>query len=87
MPAARPSWKGFIRFSMVSIPVQGYTAARSDTDGGNAVLNQLHEGCNARVKYQKVCPIHGHLPMPCGRTIADNVRLWYISSPHRWGSP
>jgi DNA end-binding protein Ku len=59
--AARPSWKGFIRFSLVSIPCKGYTAARSDSGSGKVSLNQLHRDCGARVKYQKVCPIHGEL--------------------------
>jgi DNA end-binding protein Ku len=58
--ASRPSWKGFVRFSLVSIPVKGYTAARSDA-GAKVSLNQLHKGCGARVKYQKACPIHGEL--------------------------
>ena len=58
--ASRPSWKGFIRFSLVSVPVKGYTAARSDA-GSRVALNQLHKDCGARVKYQKVCPIHGEL--------------------------
>src|SRR3954452_13248564 len=61
MAAARPSYKGFIRFSLVSIPAKGYTAARSDSSSGKVALTQLHKDCNARVKYQKVCPVHGEL--------------------------
>jgi DNA end-binding protein Ku len=57
--ASRSVWKGFIRFSLVSIPVKAYTA--TVTGGGGISLNQLHKGCNSRVKYQKVCPIHGEL--------------------------
>ena len=58
--SARPPWKGFIRFSLVSIPVKGFTAAKSDA-ASKVALNQLHKDCGARVKYQKVCPIHGEL--------------------------
>lgn len=57
--AARSSWKGFLRLSLVSIPVKAFTATA--TGGGTIHLNQLHAGCNNRVKYQKVCPIHGEL--------------------------
>jgi DNA end-binding protein Ku len=57
--AARSVWKGYIRFSLVSIPVKAYTATASG--GGKISLNQLHKECNSRVKYQKVCPTHGEL--------------------------
>lgn len=57
--ASRPTWKGFIRFSLVSIPVKAFTAAASDSDGVS--LNQIHKDCGARIKYAKVCPIHGEL--------------------------
>src|SRR5439155_21971853 len=57
--AARSTWKGFIRLSLVSIPVKAYTATPSQA--GEVRLNQLHAGCNSRIKYQKVCPIHGEL--------------------------
>ena len=59
--AARPVWQGFIRFSLVNIPAQGFTAAASGGDGGDVHLHQLHKGCGARVKYEKHCPIHGKL--------------------------
>ncbi len=58
--ASRPVWKGFIRFSLVSIPVKAYTAASSDA--GRIALNQIHKDCGARIKYQKVCPVHGEVP-------------------------
>jgi DNA end-binding protein Ku len=57
--AARSSWKGFLRLSLVSIPVKAYTATTSG--GGEISLNQIHRDCNTRIKYQKVCPIHGEL--------------------------
>lgn len=58
--AARSSWKGFLRLSLVSIPVKAYTAASSG--GAEISLNQLHSKCNSRIKYQKTCPIHGEVP-------------------------
>jgi DNA end-binding protein Ku len=59
MPA-RSSWKGFLRLSLVSVPVKAYTATTSG--GGGIHLNQLHETCHSRIRYKKVCPIHGEVP-------------------------
>jgi DNA end-binding protein Ku len=56
--AARATWKGFIKLSLVSVPVRAFTAHDS---GSEVRLNQLHAGCNARVKYSKQCPEHGEL--------------------------
>jgi len=55
---SRTSWKGFLKLSLISVPVKAFTA--NDT-AGEVHLNQLHKGCNSRVKYQKVCPEHGEL--------------------------
>ncbi|MEM7260549.1 MAG: Ku protein [Planctomycetota bacterium] len=56
--APRPTFKGFLRLSLVSVPVRGFTANNSSSD---IRLNQLHEECGSHVKYQKVCPTHGEL--------------------------
>ena len=55
---ARSSWKGHIRLSLVSIPVKAFTASAS---GHEIRLNQLHEECKSRIRYQKVCPQHGEI--------------------------
>ncbi len=55
---ARSSWKGHIRLSLVSIPVKAFTASAS---GKEIRLNQLHEECKSRIRYQKVCPQHGEV--------------------------
>jgi len=57
--APRSSWKGFIKLSLVSVPVKAYTATQS---GSEIRLNQLHAECNSRIKYQKTCPTHGEIP-------------------------
>ena len=57
--AARSAWKGFLKLSLVSIPVRAYTATTSA--GGEIHLNQLHAECHSRIKYQKTCPIHGEV--------------------------
>ena len=56
--APRTSWKGYIKLSLVSVPVKAFTA---NNTGEEIRLNQLHKDCNQRVKYQKVCPEHGEL--------------------------
>lgn len=55
----RSSWKGYLRLSLVSVPVQAFTASVSG--GGKIHLNQLHDECHSRIRYQKVCPIHGEV--------------------------
>lgn len=55
----RATWKGFIRLSLVSVPVKGYTA--SSTSKSQISLNQLHEECHSRIRYKKTCPIHGEV--------------------------
>src|SRR5438046_2664651 len=56
--AARSVWKGFLRFSLVAVPVKAYTAAESGTD---IALNQLHKDCHSRIQYKKFCPVHGEI--------------------------
>jgi len=56
--APRTSWKGYLKLSLVSVPVKAYTANNTDED---VRLNQLHAQCNGRVRYKKVCPEHGEL--------------------------
>jgi DNA end-binding protein Ku len=53
------SWKGYLKISLVSVPVKAYTASSS---GAKVSLNQLHAGCNSRINYKKTCPIHGEVP-------------------------
>ena len=57
--ASRPVWRGFLRFSLVSVPVTLYSAGRSLSD--TISLNQLRAACNSRVQYRKTCPQHGEL--------------------------
>ncbi len=57
--AARSSWKGFLRLSLVAVPVKAYPASTSG--GGDIPLHQLHAGCHSRIRYHKVCPLHGQV--------------------------
>lgn len=56
--APRSSWKGFLRLSLVSVPVRAFTANNTTEE---IRLNQLHDECHSRVRYQKICPEHGVL--------------------------
>jgi len=58
--AARSSWKGYLKLSLISVPVKAYTATTSG--GGEIHLNQLHEECKSRIQYKKTCPLHGEVP-------------------------
>lgn len=58
MPA-RSTWKGYLKLSLVSVPVKAYSASRASAD---VPLHQLHSKCNSRIKYKKVCPLHGEVP-------------------------
>ncbi len=58
MAAPRSSWKGFLKLSLVSVPVKAFTAHNTSEE---IRLNQLHKDCHNRVRYQKVCPEHGEL--------------------------
>ncbi len=48
----RPTWKGFLKLSLVNIPVRMYPAARSQS----VSFNQIHKECGTRIKYDKRCP-------------------------------
>ena len=58
--AARSTWKGYLKLSLVSVPVKAYTSTSSG--GGEIRLNQLHAECHSRINYKKTCPIHGEVP-------------------------
>ena len=51
-------WSGYLKLSLVTIPVRMYNAISSTS---RVALNQLHKNCNRRVRQQLVCPEHGKL--------------------------
>lgn len=67
MPA-RPTWKGYLKLSLVSVGVKAYTVA--DSSQGHIQLNQLHAECHSRIRYKKTCPTHGEVP-------SDEIILGY----------
>ena len=43
--APRTSWKGFLKLSLVSVPVKAFTANNTSEE---VRLNQLHKDCHGR---------------------------------------
>jgi DNA end-binding protein Ku len=57
--AAHASWKGFLKLSLVSVPVKAYTATAT---GNDITLHQLHAKTHARIQYKKFAPVVGEVP-------------------------
>jgi DNA end-binding protein Ku len=52
MPA-RPTWKGYLKISLVTIPIKVFPA----TDAGATIsFNQLHAECKTRIQQKRWCP-------------------------------
>jgi DNA end-binding protein Ku len=59
--AARPTWKGYLKISLVNIPVKVFPA----TDAGATLsFNQLHGECQTRIQQKRWCP-------KCEREVAN----------------
>jgi DNA end-binding protein Ku len=51
--AARPTWKGYLKISLVNIPIRVFPA----TDAAATIsFNQLHRECGNRIQQKKWCP-------------------------------
>ena len=51
--AARPTWKGYLKISLVNIPVKVFPATES---AGSISFNQLHAECRTRIQQKRWCP-------------------------------
>ena len=62
--AARATWKGFLKISLVNIPIKVFPATASS---GSISFNQLHDACHTRIKQKRWCPhctrgvLHGEI--------------------------
>jgi DNA end-binding protein Ku len=56
--ALRASWTGYLRLSLITIPVRLFNAINS---ADKISLNQLHKACNSRLRQKLVCPTHGEV--------------------------
>jgi len=60
--AARATWKGFLKISLVSIPIKVFPATESS---GSISFNQLHGECRTRIQQKRWCP-------QCNREVANS---------------
>jgi DNA end-binding protein Ku len=51
--AARATWKGFLKISLVNIPIKVFPATESS---GSISFNQLHGECRTRIQQKRWCP-------------------------------
>jgi DNA end-binding protein Ku len=51
--AARSTWKGFLKVSLVNIPVRVFPATETSA---SLSFNQLHEPCRTRIQQKRWCP-------------------------------
>ena len=51
--AARATWKGFLKISLVNIPIKVFPATESS---GTISFNQLHGECETRIQQKRWCP-------------------------------
>jgi len=51
--AARATWKGFLKISLVNIPVKVFPATETS---GTLSFNQLHGECQTRIQQKRWCP-------------------------------
>jgi DNA end-binding protein Ku len=51
--AARATWKGYLKISLVNIPIKVFPATES---GATLSFNQLHGECRTRIQQKRWCP-------------------------------
>jgi DNA end-binding protein Ku len=51
--SARPTWKGFLKVSLVNIPVKVFPATES---AATLSFNQLHAECQTKIQQKRWCP-------------------------------
>jgi len=54
----RCSWTGYLKVSLVTVPVRVYTAISSSE---KITFNQLHKSCHQRIRQKLFCPTHGEV--------------------------
>jgi DNA end-binding protein Ku len=71
----RPTWKGYLKVSLVNIPVKVYPATESSA---TISFNQLHNECQSRINYKKWCP-------KCNREVTNaEIVKGYEFEKGRW---
>ena len=55
MSSGNATWKGFLKISLVNIPIKVFPATESS---GTISFHQLHGECQTRIQQQRWCPYH-----------------------------
>jgi DNA end-binding protein Ku len=63
--AARATWKGFLKISLVNIPIKVFPATESS---GTISFNQLHGECQTRIQQKRWCP-HCNREVPISEVV------------------
>ena len=63
--AVRATWKGFLKVSLVNIPIKVFPASESS---GSIAFNQLHQVCHTRIQQKRWCP-HCEREVPFGEIV------------------
>ena len=67
--AARPTWKGYLKISLVNIPIKVFPA----TDAGATLsFNQLHGECQTRIQQKRWCGHANGVWTPVLKTAKNN---------------
>lgn len=69
---ARATWKGSLHVSLLSVRVKAYASHTRQQQ--TVQLHQLHGDCRQRIRYQKVCPVHGPVE-------SDQIVMGYEHAP------
>ncbi|HKT81683.1 MAG TPA: Ku protein [Vicinamibacterales bacterium] len=73
--AARPTWKGYLKISLVNIPIKVFPATESSA---TISFNQLHGECQTRIQQKKWCP-------HCNREVSNaEIVKGYEFEKGRW---
>jgi DNA end-binding protein Ku len=73
--AARPTWKGFLKVSLVNIPIKVFPASES---AAALSFNQLHGECRTRIQQKRWCP-------QCNREVQNSeIVKGYEFEKGRW---
>jgi DNA end-binding protein Ku len=54
----RCSWSGYLKLSLVTLPVRVYSALST---ADKITFHQLHKGCHQRIRQKLLCPLHGEV--------------------------
>ena len=71
---ARATWKGSLHVSLLAVRVKAYSSAAPEQE--TIHMHQLHRNCQSRIRYQKVCPVHGPLA-------SDQIVMGYEHAPRQ----